>query len=445
MEGDLEVLGKEAAASVGVKPGTKENASKTNATTTKKPTSTKTPTSRAMAADFFESNKESRTSNFKIPKFLNSDKFPKDKRPPELEDDELVNAMDTNVVAQMVMKHQELKIMREANEIKTKKAESKSTMKKNTEVKIVKIEAGEDDSTTVLHPKRFLRPPVLAPSRYWHLFPVEYKEIYYSIHLEHVGLENVLSQKTVALLHDRRNEFKVQFFSQINANVGLDKIANNITFQKDGSADIKSHENWAEVVTLNELTMALDNIVAAWSVFWPGDQSMVTIRRVVSRKKEFNEIRDAKTRKKLLEAYINKMFQINSRRAAQGDVPLTYKEALEQSKEYLDTPYEYVSHYNIDDEKQKNNANNANKRSNANNGNNTNNKRISKASEYWEQVKKLKIDGKEICIEFNKMEGCKEGNRCRKAHKCAYMERGEMKQVCGGRHSKTKHHDWKDK
>ena len=282
-------------------------------------------------------------SEFRIPKkIVNSEKFPKEVRPPHLQDDEIVDAMDLNIVAQQVMKWSEIQVMKEANEIKAKKND-KNSMKKNTEIKTVKVEEGEDNATTKFHSQRFcMRTPVVAPNKYWHLYPTEWKEIYYSVHLEHVGLENTLGQKQILLLHNRTNDLKVHMFSQVNAVIGKEKLSTNINFLKDGTADIKSQEDWAALASVGEVTMALDNLMAGWSVFWPGEQSMVTLRRVVSRQREFAAVSDVKKRKKLLEAFINKMLEINSKKAAQGDVPLTYKEILEQSKEYLEMPSDFI-------------------------------------------------------------------------------------------------------
>ena len=186
---------------------------------------------------------------FRIPKkIVNSEKFTKDVRPPHLQDDEIVDAMDLNIVAQQVMKWSEIQVMKEANDIKAKKAD-KNSMKKNTEIKAVKVEEGEDDATTKFHNQRFnLRTPVVAPYKYWHLYPTEWKEVYYSVHLEHDGLENTLGQKQILLLHNRTNELKVHMFSQVNAVIGKEKLSTNINFLKDGTADIKSQEDWAALV-----------------------------------------------------------------------------------------------------------------------------------------------------------------------------------------------------
>ena len=392
---------------------------------------------------------------YKIPKkIVNSEKFSKEVRPPHLQDNEIVDAMDLNIVAQQVMKWAEIQVMKEANEIKAKKSD-KNSMKKNTEIKPVKVEEGEDDATTKFHNQRFaMRTPVVAPSKYWHLYPTEWKEVYYSVHLDHVGLENTLGQKQILLLHSRTNELKVHMFSQVNAVIGKEKLSTNINFLKDGSADIKSQEDWAALVSVGEVTMALDNLVAGWSVFWPGEQSMVTLRRVVSRQREFAAISEVKKRKKLLEAFINKMLEINSKKAAQGDVPLTYKEILEQSKEYLEMPSDFIQMETNDQpyhrpESQSfnhkpsfntasNQNSNFNQNSNYNQRNREDRPKRMKPEDFWELVKSIKVDGKEICIHFNQKAGCKD-RRCRKAHKCAFMEVGESKRVCGGGHSKYEH------
>ena len=383
-------------------------------------------------------------SEFRIPKkIVNSEKFPKEVRPPHLQDDEIVDAMDLNIVAQQVMKWSEIQVMKEANEIKAKKND-KNSMKKNTEIKTVKVEEGEDDATTKFHNQRFcMRTPVVAPHKYWHLYPTEWKEVYYSVHLEHVGLENTLGQKQILLLHNRTNELKVHMFSQVNAVIGKEKLSTNINFLKDGTADIKSQEDWAALASVGEVTMALDNLVAGWSVFWPGEQSMVTLRRVVSRQREFAAVSDVKKRKKLLEAFINKMLEINSKKAAQGDVPLTYKEILEQSKEYLEMPSDFIQIDSNDHQPYlRTESNNYNQRSSFNSGSNQNfnqpkPKRM-KPEEFWDLVKSIKMDGKEICKHYNMRVGCID-KRCRKAHKCAFMEAGETRKVCGGNHSKFEH------
>ena len=442
VEGDIDTLARQAAASSGINILPTRTRQVTTEPRTQPSNVVSINRNRITAANVFSS--EIGQGTYTIPKkVVNSNKFPKDIRPPHLQDDELVDSMDTNIVAQMVLTWKQIQVMEKSNELKSKKAESKNNMKKNNSIKSVKIQEGEDDSTNVFHKQRFsMRMPVVAPSKYWDLYPVEWKEVYYSVHLEHVGLENVLGQKQIALLHDRRSELKIHYFSQINANIGRDKVATNINIQKDGSADIKSQDDWAALATINELTMALDNLVAAWSCFWPGEQSMVTIRRVVTRLDSFSSVSDIKSRKKLLETFLNKMLEINSRRAAQGEVPLTYKEVLEQAKEYLETPNNYVRR---DVENRDTKHSMPVKREFIKNSFvNSSNKKF-KPTDYWELVKNIKVEGNEICLDYNKLEGCKEGNSCRRAHRCAYMERGEMKRVCGRRHSKVKHHEMKDK
>ena len=384
--------------------------------------------------------------SYKIPKkkLENSQKFKKEDRPPTLQDDDLVNAMDINTVALAVMKWKEIQVQERANAIKEKKVDGKSRMKKNTPVKEVLVKEGKDDATKTFHPQRFLlRYPVVAPYKYWELYPTHWEEVYYSTYLEHVGLENTLGQKQVGLLHDRRSDLKIHYFSQLNANVGKDKLATNLTFQQDGSAEVKNKEDWAEVVTMNELMMALDNLVAAWSVFWPGDHSVVTLRRVGTRQKEFVSVNDGKTRRKLLEAFINKILEINSRRAAQGETPMSFKEVYDQSKEYLESPGEFVRMTTGGGGSFTRDKKDAKKEIRKPWISDTGDSRKRSIISFWELVKKIKIDGQDICLDFNKVEGCKD-KRCARIHRCCYMERGDTSKVCGEKHSKIQHLEKRD-
>ena len=156
--------------------------------------------------------------------------------------------------------------------------------KENQKIKMIKIESSEDDSTTVFHPQRFLmRPPVVNPKTYWHLYPTSWPETYYLLYLADVGLENVLGSKQIKLLHDCQKPIKVHNFSVLNANVGRSGIkTTNQRTCEDGTTDIIKKDEWAKVVNVSELTWALDNLVAVWTVFWLGDRSMVMLRRVVS-------------------------------------------------------------------------------------------------------------------------------------------------------------------
>ena len=88
-----------------------------------------------------------------------------------------------------------------SSELKEKQSKSKSGKEKQDEkIKTIKIKAGEDNAETLLHDQRFLlRTPLKDPKEYWHLVPTKWQEVNKSIYLEHIGLDNICSPRTIEL------------------------------------------------------------------------------------------------------------------------------------------------------------------------------------------------------------------------------------------------------
>ena len=105
----------------------------------------------------------------------NSTMFPKEARPPFLQDDSYFNTFKPEVALQAVMAWAQTTA---TNQLKEQKVEKGSDMRKNTAVKVVLVKEGKDDATTVFHPQRFLRPPVVGLDKYWSLFPKKWEEKY---------------------------------------------------------------------------------------------------------------------------------------------------------------------------------------------------------------------------------------------------------------------------
>ena len=153
------------------------------------------------------------------------------------------------VALKAVMGWAQTTAVQKSNQLKEKKAERASDLKTNTAVKMVDIKAGKDDATTQFHPQRFLRPPVVAPEKYWNLFPKSWGERYYSVYLEDVGLQNDLGQKQIELLHDRRSALKIKMFTPSNVNVGRGGTrTTNVRNNEDGdSLDLVSKDEWTKL------------------------------------------------------------------------------------------------------------------------------------------------------------------------------------------------------
>ena len=386
----------------------------------------------------------------------NSVMFPKESRPPYLQDDSYFNTFKPEVALQAVMAWGQTQAVQRSNQLKEKKAEKATDLKTNTAVKVTEIKAGKDDSTTQFHPQRFLRPPVVAPEKYWNLFPKKWEEKYYSVYLEDVGLQNDLGQRQIELLHDRRSCIKIKMFAPSNVNVGRGGTrTTNVRSCDDGnSLDVMSKDEWTKLANLTDLELALDNLVAAYACFWPGDRSMVTLRRVVTKTKSFSSISNQENRMKMLEIFINQILEINQRRAIQEEVPLTFKEVMDVAKDKLDNLSDYVQaapaakgafgggSFGGGAWRSSNSGPRAGGRGPRQFSGGAGAGSESQKDQVKRILKGQRVQGKEFCIEYNVANEsgapmCK-SRRCPNAHNCAYVVKGEFK-ACGGRHSKLDH------
>ena len=387
---------------------------------------------------------EPAVANYRIP-FKNSTKFPKDVRPSHLQDDELFDLLSLGEVTSQIAMWAQTKAVLESNTLKVKKAE-KGIFKTNTTIKKINVEAGEDDATTIFHPQRYqLRPPVVSMTKVWANYPTHWPEVYYSIDLSDVGLDNVLGQKQKELLHDRRSQIQIKMFAPSNANVGRSGFkTTNLKTGEDGTTDVVTRDEWAKLVTLNELLMSLDNLVAAWGCLWEGDRCMLILRRIVTKNKEFASIQNAEKRFRVLELFINKVLEINARKATQGEICLNFKDGDALAKEYLENANEYVTLSGGVSEQQQQQKQPQQQGGGGSNKNNWSNTKEAPSEMMERLLKGQKMGSREFCIQYN-LKGDKPGEsrcrdrKCAKAHNCAFFTRGE-KRPCSGRHGKWEHH-----
>ena len=338
----------------------------------------------------------------------------------------------------------------EATALKAKKGEKKE-FKTNSKIKKIKLEAGEDDATMIFHPQRYsLRPPVSGITKVWPSYPTHWPEVYYSVDLSDVGLDNVFGQKQLELLHDRRSKIEVKMFASANAHIGRGGFKTmTLKTQEDGSTDIQNKDDWLSLASVNELEMALDNLVTAWACFWEGDRSMVTLRRVVTKNKSFASISNTSTRLRLLETFINKVLEINQRKAIQSDVPMTFLEVDKMALDYKQNVSEYVrepaSSPAIQEQQQRGSGGGRGGKG-GQGGRNQDSRGVNKDSGE-EQTRRIleghTVRGKKFCIDFQQKDNngdpkCRD-KKCSKAHMCGFVDKFTRK-PCGMSHAKFEHH-----
>ena len=117
-------------------------------------------------------------SSYRIP-FKNSSKYPKEARPPHLQDAKIFDSLSLEAVTNQLSAWAQTKATQEATAFKQRKMD-KSGNKENTPVKPVKVLEGVDDTTYQFHPQIYsLRPPVGGPVKVWEHYPTHWPEVFY--------------------------------------------------------------------------------------------------------------------------------------------------------------------------------------------------------------------------------------------------------------------------
>ena len=264
--------------------------------------------------------------------------FPKKDRPDFLMEDSVIDSLPTATVANVVSQHKMTQAIERQNALREEKTEkSKGGLKKDQNIKMIKITEGEDNSTTVLHKQRFLfRTPLLQPEAYWESYPVKWPEVNKKIHLLHLGLDHVISAKTLEMIHDRSDPtITIKMFSNINVMMGREGLGQMSRLQQYGSyIELESKDNWLEVASISQLEEALDNLNRPWTVVWPGEYGPANLRGVISKHVAFRNIFE--TRKKVLEDFINRVLADNAVRAGQKLPPLSFMKVDERAKDLIE-------------------------------------------------------------------------------------------------------------
>ena len=179
-------------------------------------------------------------------KLINSVKFPIADRPEWLQDDDLINALTPFEAAQIIAQAKMTKAMERQNELKESKANKlKGGLRVDQEVKAVKVTEGEDNASTMLHKQRFLfRTPILKPESYWEFYPVKWPEVTKRVHLEHLGLNHILSAKTIEMVHDRSDtSITIKMFSNVNVMIGKEGSTKTSRVEQVGnSIEVESRD-----------------------------------------------------------------------------------------------------------------------------------------------------------------------------------------------------------
>ena len=373
------------------------------------------------------------------PRLLLSKTIPKSDRPDWLMEDDDIDSLPPATVLNVVSQLKMTRALERQNELREEKAvKSKGGLKIDQEVKRLKVEEGVDNATTMLHSKRFMfRTPLLKPEDYWASFPVKWPEVNKKVHLAHLGLDHVISAKTLEAIHDRSDPtVTIKMFSNVNVMMGREGVQKTSRVQQRGNyVEVESMDNWLEVANISQLEEAMDNLVRVWTALWPGEYGPANLRGVISKHKSFATCFDnVDTRKKVLEDFINRILSDNAVRAGQKLPPLSFKEVDDRAKDLIDRKSDYTRGHNRNQNSQNQNNLSQNNRSlNTRNNRQQNQKPGSGDFAVLRTTLSRIQGGLEICVWFNLKEGC-QIPKCNRKHVCANLL-SVKKELCKENHS----------
>ena len=283
----------------------------------------------------------------KTRRMLPSSIIPKADRPDWLKDNEVLDQYELSEASQLCAQYKMIAAMEKQTLMQEEKAaKSRGLTKQDQEIKLIVIQAGEDDANTNLHPQRFMfRPPITKPETYWEKFPIKWPEVNKRIQLAHLGLDLVLSAKTKELIHDRSDpSISIKMFSNVNVMVGREGGSRTSRVQQCGEyMELESKDNWTELSTMGQLEEALGNLVRAWGAVWPGDYGPSVLQGVMLKHKYFvSSFQHVDTRKKVVENFLDRCLAENATRAGQRLTPLSFTEIETRAKDVVDRRSEVV-------------------------------------------------------------------------------------------------------
>ena len=161
---------------------------------------------------------------------------------------------------------------------------------------------------------------------------------------------------------------------------------------------------------------------------WPGEWSMVAMRRAVTKHLAFGDIQNVDLRKKMLEAFINEVLTSNASLAARGKPPMEFDKLDKLASKYLDNKKHFEKSFNID-KKDEVEAKIEVK---------------SKGFSHRQEISHLRSkigdlkpsSGKQICLFFNTSKGCIVRS-CKYEHSCCFVKTNG--QLCSSGHKLNDH------
>ena len=144
----------------------------------------------------------------------------------------------------------------------------------------VSYEAFEDNHFDKLHPARLERHPLGPRALLWKLMPVWRAHTYRSVDLRPFGINSQVAEEALGILHDRRIQLKLKYFTRVNASISSRSLKIKTDHAVDGATTSTSLLDWKELVSMRAVSDALINFQICNSLMWPCDFTGIVLMKV---------------------------------------------------------------------------------------------------------------------------------------------------------------------
>lgn len=253
--------------------------------------------------------------------------LPADKIPAELKNRKEVEKMEISKltsITEFIAKAEELR-----------KKSNLETLSRDTKPKKVKFSKGSDDCEKKLHKARFLRFPIISPTKWFgkHM-PKKRSDSFKALPFDFVGGSRKVSSKVIGWAHDRTHVLELKHFSSSNLGVASRPRRELRRQDEDGAATLFDLD-WEVPDTLSKFREALDNFTAVYFMLWPLDSTGISMARLMNVYNYCSNAENSTKRLSILRSWFNDALRSNAERAVNEECILSYSELEAILKETL--------------------------------------------------------------------------------------------------------------
>lgn len=195
-------------------------------------------------------------------------------------------------------------------------------------------EAMVDNHRDELNPARLDRYPPGSRAELWKQMPVWRAHTYRSIDLRPFGINSQVAEEAIGILHDRRIQLKLKYFTRYNATIGTRGLKTKTEHFADGGTSSTSNLDWKELGNMRAVQDALINFAICNALMWPLDLTGLVLMKVLN---DYFMIPNAEERVRVLviTSVFERISNTNRKRTVVPEAPMDHREVEQELKAVL--------------------------------------------------------------------------------------------------------------